>query len=527
VPDAAPSLASYSAEGPDRHYIVLRTDVEAEGPNPHRIAFHSYVLTILSAKTNRELPMWFTNGLAAVMSTAVTKGKTIEVGGTIPPFARTLGSSFRLSVPELVAVNRASPWFTDDKNRPAFNATSWAFVHMLMLGDKYSAQFDRYWHLILEGKTPAAAAFAQTLGNVDELDRAFGSYLKATSWPVGTKIVDTVADKVTPQAQPATDADVAALRASFLAVTRHPIEARAALASIKSEPRPVTAYEAEGLVADVERQADAALAAYANAIAGSSKNFYAYLRWAMLTRDRPQPSLVDVTEKLEHAIALNGDYGLAHRMLGQVQWQRGLRDWAVASLRHAVEVEPGETLHHQVLAQMLASTGQRSEAETQATEAVSVARSDDERRGAERVLATVRQPAPPTGIVGGIPGGVAGGGRGGVATSVAQGAPPPPPPPANAVRVGGSIRTPTRTKYVIPVYPPIARNARVQGVVTLEATIGPDGRVQDARVLRSIPLLDQAALDAVKQWEFTPTLVDGKTVPVISAVTVNFSLPPQ
>jgi protein TonB len=67
----------------------------------------------------------------------------------------------------------------------------------------------------------------------------------------------------------------------------------------------------------------------------------------------------------------------------------------------------------------------------------------------------------------------------------------------------------------------------VQGVVTLEATIGPDGRVQDARVLRSIPLLDQAALDAVKQWEFTPTLVDGKTVPVISAVTVNFSLPPQ
>jgi protein TonB len=77
---------------------------------------------------------------------------------------------------------------------------------------------------------------------------------------------------------------------------------------------------------------------------------------------------------------------------------------------------------------------------------------------------------------------------------------------------------------VHPVYPAIAQSARVQGVVIVEATIGPDGKVQDARILRSIPLLDAAALEAVKQWEYTPTTLNGVPVPVIMTVTVNFTL---
>ena len=101
--------------------------------------------------------------------------------------------------------------------------------------------------------------------------------------------------------------------------------------------------------------------------------------------------------------------------------------------------------------------------------------------------------------------------------------PPPPPPPA-PVRVGGNIKPPTKTRDVKPTYPPIAQSARVQGVVIIEATIGPEGSVQEAKVLRSIPLLDAAALDAVKQWVFTPTLLNGQPVPVIMTVTVNFTL---
>ena len=87
----------------------------------------------------------------------------------------------------------------------------------------------------------------------------------------------------------------------------------------------------------------------------------------------------------------------------------------------------------------------------------------------------------------------------------------------------GSDQATKKIKDVKPVYPAIAQSARVAGVVTIEATIGPDGKVIDAKVVRSVPLLDQAALDAVRQWEYMPTLLNGVPVPVLTTVTVNFT----
>ena len=101
------------------------------------------------------------------------------------------------------------------------------------------------------------------------------------------------------------------------------------------------------------------------------------------------------------------------------------------------------------------------------------------------------------------------------------------------VRVGGQIKAPTQISKVQPVYPAVALAARVQGIVILEATIGVDGRVTNATVLRSVPLLDQAAIDAVRQWQYTPTLMNGVPTPIVMTVTVSFNLdqgvppPPQ
>jgi protein TonB len=94
---------------------------------------------------------------------------------------------------------------------------------------------------------------------------------------------------------------------------------------------------------------------------------------------------------------------------------------------------------------------------------------------------------------------------------------------SDALRVGGNIRTPSKIKHVSPAYPPLAKSARVAGLVILEVLIDREGRVTDAQVLRSIPLLDQAAIDAVMQWAFTPTLLNGNPMPVIMTVTVNFT----
>lgn len=91
-------------------------------------------------------------------------------------------------------------------------------------------------------------------------------------------------------------------------------------------------------------------------------------------------------------------------------------------------------------------------------------------------------------------------------------------------RVGGEIKPPIKVHHVSPVYPPDAQAARVQGVVILETRIEGDGTVSQVRVLRSVPMLDESAVEAVRQWRFTPTLLDGRPTPLIMTTTVNFTL---
>ena len=96
------------------------------------------------------------------------------------------------------------------------------------------------------------------------------------------------------------------------------------------------------------------------------------------------------------------------------------------------------------------------------------------------------------------------------------------PGPGGPIRVGGRIATPRKIFDVAPVLPDLARQAGVRGVVVLELTVGADGTVTNATVLRSIPLLDKAALDAARQWRFDPTLVNNQPVPIILTATVTF-----
>jgi protein TonB len=86
------------------------------------------------------------------------------------------------------------------------------------------------------------------------------------------------------------------------------------------------------------------------------------------------------------------------------------------------------------------------------------------------------------------------------------------------------MQAPRKIAHVDPVYPRVAQSAHIEGVVILEAVIDAQGRVERVGVLRSIPLLDQAAVDAVKHWSYTPTLLNGVPVPIVMTVTVNFTL---
>jgi len=144
-----------------------------------------------------------------------------------------------------------------------------------------------------------------------------------------------------------------------------------------------------------------------------------------------------------------------------------------------------------------------------------------------RDVETAADEGMPGGVEGGVAGGIVGGVVGGIAAPDLIPPPPPPPAPPAArapVRVGGGITVPALVSRVAPMYPPLAVNARVQGVVILEAVVDRNGRVEKVTVLRSIPLLDRAAIEAVQQWRYSPLLLNGLPQRFVLTVTVSFSL---
>ncbi|HYG98263.1 MAG TPA: energy transducer TonB [Terriglobales bacterium] len=134
--------------------------------------------------------------------------------------------------------------------------------------------------------------------------------------------------------------------------------------------------------------------------------------------------------------------------------------------------------------------------------------------------------APPTGVVGGVPGGVAGGQMGGVIGGVIGATPTAVPKIAapNKVRISQGVSEGLLQKQVKPTYPSLAKQARIQGQVVLQAVIGKDGKVQNLQVVSGHPMLAGAALDAVKQWRYKPYFLNGEPVEVETNITVNFSL---
>ncbi len=138
--------------------------------------------------------------------------------------------------------------------------------------------------------------------------------------------------------------------------------------------------------------------------------------------------------------------------------------------------------------------------------------------------------APPamasTGVVGGVPGGVPGGSMGGVIGSVLSSVPVAAPKMATPtrVRVSQGVVSGLKVRDVKPNYPPLAKAARIQGVVVLQAQISKDGSIENLQLISGHPMLAPAAIEAVKQWKYKPYLLNGEPVEVETTVQVNFTL---
>lgn len=147
-------------------------------------------------------------------------------------------------------------------------------------------------------------------------------------------------------------------------------------------------------------------------------------------------------------------------------------------------------------------------------------------------IAIVKEQAPPAaesgapgGVVGGVPGGQMGGVLGGILGGRGN-APPPPPKPVQQgpYRVGGRVQAPRLLEKVEPTYPPLAKQARIQGDVVLDSVIDTQGKVTQMKVVSGNPLLVQAAEQTLEQWKYEPTLLNGQPVDVDMLVTLHFTL---
>jgi periplasmic protein TonB len=132
------------------------------------------------------------------------------------------------------------------------------------------------------------------------------------------------------------------------------------------------------------------------------------------------------------------------------------------------------------------------------------------------------------GVVGGVPGGVPGGQAGGVLGGIIGGTgsalPPPPKATPSRIRVGGNVAAAKLIRQVTPVYPTIAKTAHISGTVTLHAIISKDGSIEQLEYVSGPPLLMRNAMDAVRQWRYNPTLLNGEPVEVDTTISVVFTL---
>ena len=127
------------------------------------------------------------------------------------------------------------------------------------------------------------------------------------------------------------------------------------------------------------------------------------------------------------------------------------------------------------------------------------------------------------GVEGGVPGGVEGGVPGGVVGGIVGGLPQEAAPPVKAVRVGGLLKTPQLVRKVDPVFPDLAKQARLSALIILEATVDATGHVREVTILRGAPIFDEPAMDAVRQWVYRPLLLNGVPTPFMLTVTVKFT----
>ncbi|HEY6507192.1 MAG TPA: hypothetical protein VIY56_04215 [Vicinamibacterales bacterium] len=385
---------------PDRHYIALRADIQGDGEvnvNPYFSSYWSYSALALNAAFDADLPLWFRNGLAGVLSNSMVRNNEIRFGLSVPWYHQDIVTQGRLRLTALLTTTSSSPYYTSSASRDLFDAQAWGLMHYMLFGQ--NDQVDRVnavAKLLLSG-TPSVAAVTEVFGSLDALEQGYIQYLRKPLFPYSRLKTETkiVAKDFT--VRTVAEPDAAAGRAGFLATTGRAAEARALVAEArKAATPPVASFEAEAILLDLEGKRDDARSAFLKAEELGSANFFVHYRLATLTLPTTvdPPALAAVDKRLRRAAELNDVHVPTLTLLANVLAQEGQGAEAVTFATKAVRLEPADSQTRLSLARGLWAAARRDEASGHARAAMSLAKSDEERRQVQELLAFFTRSTP-------------------------------------------------------------------------------------------------------------------------------------
>lgn len=385
---------SVSATGPDRHYVVIRTDLESTPTlttNPYRHAYWTYTQTVLSDSFSGRLPFWFSRGLAAVLSNTIVTDRQVEFGHGIQSFMEELRGG-RFALPDLLSMTRESPAIGREIERQRFDAQSWALVHYLIFGEanrEASAQRVNELVRLMVAGMPSVDAVTKVYGAVPALDTAYRTYIDRGLLRYSQMGVDAKIARRDFQARSMPPAEALAVRVEYLVATNRPNEAKAGIAELQQGSAvPAAAYAAEGILLERARQPEQAREAFQKAAELGSTNYYVYWRLGTLqlgAGSSPE-ARVAARQHLTKAIELNPDSGFVYASLGSAMMQTGSVPEAVEAYRKATSLEPSEAGLRLSFATALSRAGQRDEALQEAKLALALARTDQQKLAAQSLI---------------------------------------------------------------------------------------------------------------------------------------------
>ena len=377
--------------GADQNYLAIRSDLESRDQiyiNPYTSSYFSYISLILQQSVERPLPLWFSRGLAGVMSNTIVFDNKLLLGPPIPWHLEHLRDSPRLKLATLVAIDRNSPQYKSDQGLATFDAEAWALVHFLMFGENGARwpKLDQFAKMVARG-TPADAAFREAFGAPEGLEDAFMLYINRSLFSYRQANIDVAVKPEGFTVTPVTAPQAAARQALFHAAMHRPIEARAAIEAARKGGETAESAVAEALLLDVDGKTEEAKAAFARAVEQQTTNAHAHYRLATLLwrDDMDHDTLVRVEKLLAGAIALNTRFAHAYALLAQARAMLGVGEPVPLALR-AISLEPAEPYYRLSAAHVLWREKKLDEASKHAQAAASLADNDEERRQATDMI---------------------------------------------------------------------------------------------------------------------------------------------